>query len=134
MALPKKLERLVAKIKTQSPIEAELLPVFTKRLARNLHLLRDVVDDSCPEKLYGHMIDCIATDAHTDCLDWYEKNMERCLFNTLRRPLSEIEEQLVSEVIDEIVNVTEILLLMAGVRLAEPEEPEDEPEEAPRRR
>lgn len=126
MALNKKLERLTRKIAPQTELEARLLKTLTRKLESSLSILRKAIDSDCAEGCYDHLIDCIFDDAEAAHLDRYETWVERCIAHKLGRVLTEAEEALVGELLNQITGITETLLTLGGMTLVEEEEDEEE--------
>lgn len=126
MALPKKLERLIRKIQPQSDLERALLKTLTKRLDNSLEILNKHFGSSCSEGCYSKLVDCVLEEGSSTCMDRYEVCVERCIMSRIGRMLSEAEESLISTVVGQITDITELLLSLAGVELTEPPEAEEE--------
>lgn len=124
MALPGKMERLIGKIPIQSDMERELLSALTRRLERNLVTLHKVFGSDCAEGCYRQLIDCLFKEGDAACLDQYEQWVENCITSELGRVLSETEETLLGELLGQITGVTEALVTLGGLILAE--EPDEE--------
>lgn len=127
MALPKKLERLTRTITPQTELEARLLKTLIRKLESSLAALRRATDSDCAEGCYDHLIDAIFADAEAVHIDRYETWVERCVAHKLGRVLTEAEDALLGELLNQITGITEMLLILGGMTLVEAEEEEEEP-------
>lgn len=127
MPLPKRLEGLISKVNPQTEIERDLLDLLSKRLVNSLSALRKGLDGS--GECYEKALKCALNERSAACLDRYEACVEQCIATSLRRNLTEREEELIGELVGEIVSITEVLLTIGGVDLADAPEEKDEDED-----
>lgn len=126
MALPRYLATLIDSMALQTEIEQSLVDSMTRRLERNLGTLERLFGKECSRGCYKHLMDCLYKAHEAKCLDDYEKWVERCIRSRLGRILTDAEDELIGELLNQITGITETLLNVAGVELIEPEEPEEE--------
>lgn len=126
MSLPKKLERLVEQITTQSDVERKLLRTLKRKLESSLAALRKAVDGDCAEGCYEHLINSVFRDPQAVYLDQYEHWVERCVAAKLGRGITEEEEMLIGEIVTQVTGITEVLLTLGGMTLIEEEDQEEE--------
>lgn len=127
MALPSYLAKLIESMPMQTEIEESLVGTMTRRLERNLRTLERLFGSECSRGCYKHLIDCLSKSREATCLDEYEEWVERCIRARLGRILTEGEDELIGELLNQITGITETLLNAAGVELIEEEEPEENP-------
>lgn len=128
MALPSKFLRVIDSIVTNTDPERRLLHSLLATLESNLEDLRKIAGSDCGERCYRHLIKCIFQERSSGCLDQYEQWVERCLADRLGRMLTEAEDELLGELLNEITGITETVFKLAGMELAD--EPDEEEEAA----
>jgi hypothetical protein len=117
MDLPNRLTSLIKKVTTGTAVEDKLLRLFVTRLRHTLSTLEELFGSECGEGCFRQLIGCILQRGDSACFDQYEKSVEGCI--TRLRSLTEQEERLVGEMVDQVVSMTELLLDLAGVTLTE---------------
>lgn len=117
MGLPNRLTSLIKKVRTGTPVEDKLLRLLVRRLTQTLSTLDELFGSECGEGCYRELVGCILKRGDSACFEQYEESVEGAI--TRRRALTEHEEKLVGELVDQIVSMTELLLELAGVTLTE---------------
>jgi erythromycin esterase-like protein len=129
MSLPIRMNEIAARITCQTEIEEKLLSTLLKKLDSSLFALLKLFGSDCATRCYDHALDCVYREKSSACLDQYEEWVEQCIEKRLRRPMTESEEVLVGELLNQITGTTEMLLAMAGAELVDEEEEEQEEED-----
>jgi hypothetical protein len=122
----RKLDRFISQVQIQSELEQTLVDTLSRRMRRNIALLDELFGTGAGEECYEGMMACITRGGDKTCLDRFEHCVLHSAVEALRRPLTEREEELVSEVVGQITDVTELLLTLGGVELVDPDDAEEE--------